>query len=154
MLRAVGAGFIACAMLCMGVWLSRREKKRAAAVEDALQAVKLIRTAVTLQLLPLQEAIVRSAAQNPLLRRMAEAPQADAELLFRQHGLMEEEIGILMTLMKEIPLAAAGSDEHFASAQERLRIRLSAREKAAEQAAALYPKLGLLGGAAVFLMLL
>ena len=154
MLRAFGAGLIACAMTGFGIWISAREKRRERAAQEAFGAVTLLKTSIAKQLLPLQEAIGRSSQQNPLLKVWNDSDSMDTEAIFRQHGLGREEIGILQTLIIAIPMAAAGCTEHFDIALEQLNQQLIVRKSAAEQAASLYPKLGLLGGAAVFLMLL
>ena len=154
MLKACGAALIACAVTGFGIWMTVREKKRVRALEASLQAIALLKPAVCIQLLPLHDAIQHLSQQNTLLGRLNALKEDAVEENLKEYGLGKEETEILLHLLASIPRAAAGSTEHFDAATEQLSVIMDTRRKAAEQAAALYPKLGLLGGAVVFLMLL
>lgn len=154
MLKAVGAALIACAVTGIGIWITAREKRRVRALEETMEAVALLRVSVTRRLLPLKEAMEELRQQSKWMQCMAQTEVVNYEQALEQFGLGKEEVEILMTLLRTIPRAAAGRAEHFDAAQDMLAQRLKARKAAAEQASSLYPKLGLLGGAAVFLLLI
>lgn len=154
MLKAIGAALIACAVTGVGIWTTEREKRRVRALEEAMESIVLLKASVTRRLLPLKEAMEELQHQSKWMQCMAQTDSGGYEQALEQLGLGREETEILMTLLRTIPRAAAHSTEHFDSAQEQLAQRLKARKTAAERTSALYPKLGLLGGAAVFLMLI
>ena len=154
MLRTLGACLIACAAAGTGFVCAAQSKRRIHALETAVQAVELLKVAVVLQLQPLEEALAALQSRNLLLAVLHREKLPCAVETLRKCGLSKEEAEIFLTLLHAIPSAAAGQDSHFTVAAQQLNQCLSTQRAAAKQATLLYPKLGLLGGLAAFLMLI
>ena len=154
MLRIAGACLIACAAAGTGFFCAHWSKRRIAAVESAMQAVELLHPAVILQLQPPERAVHDLAGRNKLLAALdaAKYPYTADDLC--KAGLSRTEADILLALFRAIPCAAAGQDMHFTAAMEQLALQRKAQQASWEKAGELYPKLGLLGGLAAFLMLI
>lgn len=154
MLKTIGIALVACGIAAAGFFYAAAEKKKTAALEAALLATEQLKSAVTRQLIPLDRAIGMMREQNPLFAQLMNSSDPTGREAMKATDLADADAEILLTLFEAIPRASSDSTAHFEAAQEQLRIRLAMQRKTVEQNAALYPKLGLLGGAAVFLLFL
>ena len=155
MLKTIGAALIACSAAGAGFWYAIKGKKYVTALETAMQAIMLLKSSITHRLMTLQDALEALSEQNSLLALLGvQKDPAQWSGILHQFGLKNEEVTIMMQLLQSIPKAAAGNCEHFLAAQELLSIRLDMVRKTVEQNSVLYPKLGLLCGAAVLLLLI
>lgn len=155
MLKTIGAALIACTAAGAGFWYAIKGKKYVSALETAVQAIMLMKSCITHRLMTLADALETLSEQNALLALLSmQKDSSQWSGILYQFGLKHEDVKVMMQLLQTIPKAAAGNCEHFLAAQEQLSIRLDMVRKTVEQNAVLYPKLGLLCGAAVLLLLI
>ncbi|MDR2515149.1 MAG: stage III sporulation protein AB [Christensenellaceae bacterium] len=153
-LALCGAALFAAA----GFYSARRMRKRLEGVEAVGEAIRFLRTEISAFDTALPEALRRLRGENRLLALSFElgggADEAALQRAGRALGLKRGDLAPLSALLRAIPHGARGETRHFDAALQDLEaIRLKAAETSSRDGP-LHQKLGLLVGAAAFILLL
>ena len=152
-MKWIGAGLAGAAVAFIGAALAARAKKRLASLDACRQTVEQLKTQVSMLFEPPKSALSKLSQHNPVARALCLA-QAEQDEALARLGLGKEETDILRALLRDVPSLPAHEGRRFDAARAQLDELHTRLAKRCEQDARLYPKLGLLGGLALFLILL
>ena len=158
MLKTIGMILLTLGLCGAGFAYTACRQNQLRSAQNALEAVRLLKGQVEFLHLPLREAIASLKSRNLLL--MGPYPngtplgEGRLEQTLKELRLGRADRESLLTLFKAVPMLPAGETAPFDQAIRELEESVALQKAALQQNGTLYPKLGLLAGMTILLLMI